>query len=540
MIKNLFSALVAILVSFFFVSTPALAQDASNSVLTPVYAVGSAEVSATSAAQEVCSRWQACEAASLDCDIVVQASTSNNEHVVRSRSTSFEFVDETSLTLARRTNFTQQIAWACPAASSDLDIKAGQLWPHKQPQLGYRYAWASVQPAVDAAVLADLAADMVPPPPPTACNDGEDNDGDGLVDMVDPGCETPDDQNEWNVDTNPDVRWKDLVSVILAEAVTPCPVTITGWWSETDRAFHYKVDHGYCPSECRTSDVSEKMSGYQMMSPKGIAVSATTHPATVSTAPAKGSLSWKELRTHIEAPERAPGIEYVDQNGTEDTTMWFGRAANVTDRGDLIIIDFKSVCDDLIVAELLQEYHGIDGVVLASGTLQGSVLGDGVSLTTHPSGSVVAEFGLEAGTGHTAFIGTVGWGGYFDDNCNMPAAWMPQVRLGAVFNRMGQVGMIVDVRGQYSFAPSYGITPDDPTTEENEYAPYPELGTNAFGVFVDVGPRIAFGQRGVHQGWIAPTLTAGPKLRWIEPTPGDQRVTLTGDIGASLNMGWTF
>jgi endoglucanase len=35
-----------------------------------------------------------------------------------------------------------------------------------------------------------------PPPPPPVCNDGLDNDGDGLVDMNDPGCENPQDTSE--------------------------------------------------------------------------------------------------------------------------------------------------------------------------------------------------------------------------------------------------------------------------------------------------------------------------------------------------------
>lgn len=380
------------------------------------------------------------------------------------------------------------------------------------------------------------------------CNNGRDDDGDGKVDMADPGCSSPEDNDEFNADpisSDPDVRWKDLVPVILKEAATPCPVSITGWWEidPQDRQyhFHYNVDYGDCPMECRTSDVSERP-GYQMMSPKGIATAAVTQTVPVATAGATGQLKWSELRTHIEAPERAPGIEYVDSTGADDSSMWFGRAAEITDRGDLIIVSFKSVCEDLILAELEQEYRGVDVVVLGSGMAQASVKGDGSSISTHPWGTVAGEFGLEAGNGHSAYIGTIGVGGSFDDNCDMPSTWMLQTRQGAVFNRMGVVGLLVDVRVQYTFGPSWAITPDDATTTDvNEYAVSPALGTNSLAFPIDIGPRFAFG-RGVHHGWIAPTFTAGPKLRWL-PDTTDQNLrhpTVTGDVGGTLNVGWTW
>lgn len=40
-----------------------------------------------------------------------------------------------------------------------------------------------------------------PPKPKTACNDGLDNDGDGLVDMNDPGCSSLEDTDEYNAPT---------------------------------------------------------------------------------------------------------------------------------------------------------------------------------------------------------------------------------------------------------------------------------------------------------------------------------------------------
>jgi len=42
-----------------------------------------------------------------------------------------------------------------------------------------------------------------PPPPVYQCGDGEDNDGDGLVDLDDPGCENPDDDDEYNAPPPP-------------------------------------------------------------------------------------------------------------------------------------------------------------------------------------------------------------------------------------------------------------------------------------------------------------------------------------------------
>jgi hypothetical protein len=45
-----------------------------------------------------------------------------------------------------------------------------------------------------------------PPPPPGVCGDGLDNDADGLdrIDMADPGCSSPSDNDEWNPPANTD------------------------------------------------------------------------------------------------------------------------------------------------------------------------------------------------------------------------------------------------------------------------------------------------------------------------------------------------
>lgn len=44
---------------------------------------------------------------------------------------------------------------------------------------------------------AERGADA-PPPPPAACGDGRDNDGDGLIDLADPGCEAISDDDEYD------------------------------------------------------------------------------------------------------------------------------------------------------------------------------------------------------------------------------------------------------------------------------------------------------------------------------------------------------
>lgn len=47
---------------------------------------------------------------------------------------------------------------------------------------------------------AHRTAEVVVNPVPTACSDYTDNDGDGLVDMVDPGCVGPSDLDEFNIE----------------------------------------------------------------------------------------------------------------------------------------------------------------------------------------------------------------------------------------------------------------------------------------------------------------------------------------------------
>jgi endoglucanase len=45
---------------------------------------------------------------------------------------------------------------------------------------------------------AERGATTPPPPPPSACVDGRDNDGDGLIDLADPGCESATDDDEYD------------------------------------------------------------------------------------------------------------------------------------------------------------------------------------------------------------------------------------------------------------------------------------------------------------------------------------------------------
>ncbi|MBU1899136.1 hypothetical protein KKB55_15460, partial [Myxococcota bacterium] len=47
-------------------------------------------------------------------------------------------------------------------------------------------------------VRVEIDIESLGPPPPTACADGVDNDGDGLVDLDDPGCANASDNNEYN------------------------------------------------------------------------------------------------------------------------------------------------------------------------------------------------------------------------------------------------------------------------------------------------------------------------------------------------------
>lgn len=505
MIKNLFQAFVALLVSVLFLVTPARAQE-SDSILTPLYGVGVAEIPASSAAQEICRRWQSCEASAIDCDIVVEAATSNNEHVVRSRGTSFEFVDEAALGYARQANLVQQVQWACPASASDLDIKIGTTWPHKRPSLGFRYAWATVRPAVDPAVLAGLAADMAPPPP---------------------------------VVINPDEAFDFAKLTMWDHRNNMCPTRI--WVNAATHEISVSGDD----CACSQNDVSQA-DGYQVYSEHAEDLWLSRMRDADATLK---SATWTEMLRFLADNPR--NWNEVDVNGSAEVssdTDGGGLGVEFHYSGSEVVVQFPDRCERKLEADLLTkaqaeakaiiaEYTGTDFVVLGAGSLTASVLGDGSSLTTHPAGTLVAEVGIETGTPKAAFLGTIGLGGYFDDNCDMPAAWLMQLRLGATFNRSETVGMLVDARVQYSFAPSYVINPDDPETEENEYSASSALGTNAAAFLVDIGPRFAFG-RGVHNGWIAPTLTAGPKLRWFDDNAGQQRVTLTADFGGTVNIGF--
>ena len=65
--------------------------------------------------------------------------------------------------------------------------------------------------------VADAAPPPPPPPPPAACANGLDDDGDGLVDLGDPGCTSALDTDETNVVQSPPDR------ATTAASRTGCP-----------------------------------------------------------------------------------------------------------------------------------------------------------------------------------------------------------------------------------------------------------------------------------------------------------------------------
>ncbi len=160
-----------------------------------------------------------------------------------------------------------------------------------------------------------------------------------------------------------------------------------------------------------------------------------------------------------------------------------------------------------------------------------------------PFDTVAIEAGIEAGGPRGAFIGTVGVGGWFDDNCASTAAWLGTVRLGASINRSERIGGIIDIRGLVSYGPSVAteITPDDPNTVDNEYAEtqVPAWGLNTVGGLIEAGPRFSFGN-GVHNGSIAVLGSAGPVQRWVYNPDGSLGTTVTADLGVSVMGIWAF
>jgi hypothetical protein len=53
------------------------------------------------------------------------------------------------------------------------------------------------------AAYIEITTTVTPPPPPAACGNGVDDDGDGLIDMNDPGCTSTSDTDETNVVSGP-------------------------------------------------------------------------------------------------------------------------------------------------------------------------------------------------------------------------------------------------------------------------------------------------------------------------------------------------
>lgn len=83
--------------------------------------------------------------------------------------------------------------------------KSGFSWKPTKEQVGLHTVTFTVNDGFttvseDVLISVLLKGDTLPPPPPptTQCSDGKDNDGDKLVDLADPGCANPADDDETN------------------------------------------------------------------------------------------------------------------------------------------------------------------------------------------------------------------------------------------------------------------------------------------------------------------------------------------------------
>ncbi|MBI4151938.1 hypothetical protein HY496_03120, partial [Candidatus Woesearchaeota archaeon] len=82
--------------------------------------------------------------------------------------------------------------------------KSGFSWTPTKDQVGKHTITFTVDDAIDTVsqpvMITVVEKEVVPPPPPPAqCADGKDNDNDGLIDLADPGCASPQDNDETNV-----------------------------------------------------------------------------------------------------------------------------------------------------------------------------------------------------------------------------------------------------------------------------------------------------------------------------------------------------
>lgn len=512
---SLLSLILTVLFSLVALSSTALAQNhvpqTWSDYRSEQYKLGSIEVTTAGAAMtydttEICSDWSACEDEHGDCDMVFGGSRDPNRYDHRG----YDNALQGGLAGGRASELQDAVNSACPAAFDDFRV--GALISSKVD--GYRYSWVKIQP--QGPNLATLVH---------ACNDGEDNDGDGKVDMTDPGCESPQDDDEWNISK------RELYEVSIAAgrmlrdvSNRKCPWEITAAY---DRKIGVTVSIKKTDPTCTCDPEGafETEEAYE----EALKAELENVPMTPKD-PAGGVVAIDVLYNHYDSVRSV----FTDDVGAEWNEGLFYTY------GFVKITKTKNECIALARDEFLASYKGTDLVVGGHGYLGTSVLGDGTSLTSAPSGTLAMELGLESGSDKVAFLGTLGIGGSFDQNCDAPAAWMAQARVGAVTNRAGRVGLMVDERLQYSWGVSYAVTPDDPDTEKNEYEANPALGTNSVAFMTDVGPRFAL-QQGFHGAWIAPTLAAGPKLRWVAGDSTNERlVTLTADVGFSVMVGGTF
>ncbi|MBI2102692.1 putative Ig domain-containing protein [Candidatus Woesearchaeota archaeon] len=94
---------------------------------------------------------------------------------------------------------------ALPMPDGATYAKSGFSWKPTKDQVGLYTVTFTVNDGFvtiseDVLISVMLKGDTSPPPPPqtTQCSDGKDNDGDKLIDMADPGCANPQDNDETN------------------------------------------------------------------------------------------------------------------------------------------------------------------------------------------------------------------------------------------------------------------------------------------------------------------------------------------------------
>lgn len=310
--------------------------------------------------------------------------------------------------------------------------------------LGWRYVYGKVYVTNERG--SRDRRDREPPKPKSACSDGEDNDGDGLIDLADPGCSESKDNSEWNYDEAE--LWRTAIEidrVFRDYSDKKCPWRIVA----SNREGLITVDVTKTDPDCDCDD--EKAFRTEMSYEEALS-------AEIGHKPLRPTDQSREVVFNHYSSMRSVFTD--DIGATWDEALFYTY-------GQVTVTKSRNECEAVRVGG-----YGSGGLVGGSIEAGGTfVPADGpFNPGVGPDAAAHVQVGAVLGGGRAAVVLGVGVGAAWDPNCLMPGHADFEAIVGPWLNRQGRVGFTALLKG------SYGLTIYNNELTGNRYRLSGQLG----------------------------------------------------------------